>query len=466
MNNKLLSSIIVITFSFLISIIISSYNLHKFDKIVEDKRDYHQMIKFDAYRYMSHAAEIKKDLEDGKNFFETGREHFTKYLPPRIAATIFYFFDIDLFKDFEKKEINTGVYKPYLFIQCLVYYLSLLVFIFLTKNLFSKKFLFFLVLFLSLEPNIIQYHGTFWSESYFFSFQIIIIGLILSSNKNYTNYFLTGFFIGLLSLQKQYAIYLVLPLILYFYLFYKKKIIINTFILLVGFFITQIFVGYNNYKRAGVFYFFANDNNLALHLDLVPKVVNQIKGYKNKEFITGEAIAMEKWLKENSIEFKEDPKNNEHYMFARDNILNEKDKLKFDQEIRERTIYYFKKYPVDFIKIVIKHGIHTVLLNPFHIYSDHNFKSGEIYYFSEKHDQLVKYRIIYTLIVYCLCFYGFIYLIKEKNYKLLTLLMFSILYFYSLCFWHGNTRYFMPVYLYFSFFFAKSFEIFSKKIEF
>ena len=54
---------------------------------------------------------------------------------------------------------------------------------------------------------------------------------------------------------------------------------------------------------------------------------------------------------------------------------------------------YIKKYPLEFITKIIKHGIHIILLNPFHIYSDHNFKSGEIYYFSDKHDELVKYRI-------------------------------------------------------------------------
>ena len=28
----------------------------------------HKMIKYDAYRYMSHGAEIKKDIENGKSF--------------------------------------------------------------------------------------------------------------------------------------------------------------------------------------------------------------------------------------------------------------------------------------------------------------------------------------------------------------------------------------------------------------
>mgnify|MGYP001383295793 CR=1 FL=1 len=63
----------------------------------------------------------------------------------------------------------------------------------------------------------------------------------------------------------------------------------------------------------------------------------------------------------------------------------------------------FKKsvnFKLDRIKLVLKKSIHVTLLNPFHIYSDHNFISGETYYITETHDKLVPVRIIYTLIIY------------------------------------------------------------------
>ena len=113
---------------------------------------------------------------------------------------------------------------------------------------------------------------------------------------------------------------------------------------------------------------------------------------------------------------------------------------------------------LDILKTMIKNGVHIVLLNPFHIYSDHKFRSGEIYYISKKHDELIPYRILYTLFIYSLCLYGFYLFLIEKNYKILILLFFSIIYFYALSFWHGNTRYFLPAYLYFAFFFGKSLE--------
>ena len=85
---------ILIFLSFCISLIVSKYYLNNYDKYAgsDEKPRYHIMIKTDAYRYLSHGAEIKKQLEDGKKFFETGRQHFTKYLPPRLVAAYYYFF--------------------------------------------------------------------------------------------------------------------------------------------------------------------------------------------------------------------------------------------------------------------------------------------------------------------------------------------------------------------------------------
>ena len=96
--------------------------------------------------------------------------------------------------------------------------------------------------------------------------------------------------------------------------------------------------------------------------------------------------------------------------------------------------------------------MHIILLNPFHIWSDNNFISGEHYYSTEIHKKLIPYRIIYSLAIYLICLFGFLSLIKKKNYKIMLYLILSILYFFSLVSWHGNTRYFLPVMIYLSFF--------------
>ena len=281
-------------------------------------------------------------------------------------------------------------------------------------------------------------------------------------------FILIGFFVGLLCLQKQYAIFYIIPVIIFCTFFSSNKKSLTLLSLILGFSITQIFVGYNNFKRAGVFYIIANDNNIAIHLDLVPKVINKIKGYSGKEFVEYEGDIMKNWMIENSIIFDEKSESlitDKHWMGYRNSIVDENDKLKFDKKLRSRTLEYFKEYPLEFASTIIKNGLHIVLLNPFHIYSDHKFKSGEIYYISKKHNELIPYRIIYTLIIYTLSLYGFYLLILEKNYWILSILVISILYFYSLSFWHGNTRYFVPAYLYFAFFFGKALEKLTVKIK-
>ena len=80
----------VILFGLLLSIFFINYNLNKYDRnIFKENSFYHQMIKTDSLRYMGHGAEIKKDILEGKNYFKSGRENYTKYLPPRISAASF-----------------------------------------------------------------------------------------------------------------------------------------------------------------------------------------------------------------------------------------------------------------------------------------------------------------------------------------------------------------------------------------
>ena len=200
---NLINQKIIILISLIFSLLISNYNLDTYDDffIVDGELSHHKMIKYDAYRYMSHGAEIKKDIENGKAFFESGREHFTKYLPPRIWLLIIML-DINLFDNFQNKKINLGIHFPYLIIQCFIYYISL----FFLYSIISKKLeksLYGNYIFLALEPTIFQYHGTFWTESIFFSIQLIIIGLILNDKINLNNFFILGIFLSLLSLQNK-----------------------------------------------------------------------------------------------------------------------------------------------------------------------------------------------------------------------------------------------------------------------
>ena len=126
--------------------------------------------------------------------------------------------------------------------------------------------------------------------------------------------------------------------------------------------------------------------------------------------------------------------------------------------------YLQKENPFDFTKFIFKSAIHTVLLNPFHIFSDNNFRSGEIYYGSDTHQKLIIPRIIYTSIIYFFVMIGIFQFYKRDkvNFYLISIIF---LYFYGLVSWHGNTRYFVPCLIYLAFYFSFGFDYLAKLIK-
>ena len=140
--------LLIILFGFILSVGLTLNNLKKYDKnIITNGAHYHQMIKADPYRYLSHGSEIKDQLKEGINFFKTGREHYTKYLPPRVMAAYYYFFDIDLFNNNEKL-VNTGIHFPYLLFQSIVYYFCIILFYFSLLKIFKPVTAIFIISFL------------------------------------------------------------------------------------------------------------------------------------------------------------------------------------------------------------------------------------------------------------------------------------------------------------------------------
>ncbi len=464
-------SIILIICSFILSIFFTNYNLKNFDKhnITNEGKTYHQMIKSDPYWYLSDGYSIKQQLKNGLPFFRTGPENYTKYLPSRIAAIYYYIFDYEFYEEISgQKIVKTGIHNIYLYFQCFFYFFSLLIFaksihLKIKNSVASNATIFFL----SLEPTIFQYHSSFWSESYFFSFQILLLAFMLKK-PNIKNLIIVGCLLGVLSLQKQLAFFYIIPILIYYFFIIKQDKIIKIPVIFISYFLILCILGLNNFGRSGKFSFLTADTKINFHLYLIEKVIMKKLNITGNEFRIREGKVMYEWIKNNNIEIdnsKLEFEKNYSYFYYRDLIVHEEDKIMFDKIISSRTIKYFKKYPIDSLIFVLKSAIHTLLLNPFHIYSDNNFRSGEIYYTTEVHDKLVLYRVPYTFIIYLICLFGFINLLKQKNYQLLSLYLISIVYFYSLVMWHGNTRYFVPNLIYLSLFFGYGFSFLKKKID-
>ena len=277
---------IIIALGFLFSVLQINHHLNKYDKnlIGPSGKSYHQMIKADPLRYMSHGNKIKEQLKDGKNFFETGNEHFTKYLPARIAALYYYITDNELYSSSDKNEINLGIHFDYLFFQSLFYFLSLILLYFSLSKSYDNNICLYLILFLSFEPTINQYHASFWSESYLLTIVILLTSLILKYNLKGSTFLLIGIFLGLLALQKEYLIFYIIAVITFFILFYKKKIFKSIFLILCGFAMILCILGFNNYKRSGSFYILTATTKLSLLTHLVRPVINNKDNLVGNEF--------------------------------------------------------------------------------------------------------------------------------------------------------------------------------------
>ena len=116
-NKKKFNSVyFLILFSFFICLVSAKYTLNKYDKnlISPEGKYYHAMIKGDVHRYFTHGFEIKEALKLGINYFETGRQNFTKYLFPRVMAIYYLIFDYNLFEDQLKNIIKQAIHFNYL----------------------------------------------------------------------------------------------------------------------------------------------------------------------------------------------------------------------------------------------------------------------------------------------------------------------------------------------------------------
>tara|TARA_Y100000590_G_scaffold213372_1_gene241763 strand:+ start:26234 stop:27664 length:1431 start_codon:yes stop_codon:yes gene_type:complete len=447
---------VLVFLSLIISLIYANYNIKNFDKNVKNDNDQsiHLMIKNDTFRYFSHGYVIKEQLKQKKDYFQTGGNNFTKYLYPRIIALYYLIFNYDLYENSEKNIIKTGIHKNFLFIQVLFYYLSVFFLYLQLRKTIEYKFLFFSLLFLCIEPTILQYHGSFWSESIFFSFQILIMSLII--NNNFSNYrlLILGIILSLLALQRTNGFYYLIPVILYFYFSKDFSFIKKIFFLLIGFSLLITTVSYHNYKISGKFFIVPLETKSVLHAYVVPNILS-------KKDLDLEKKNFFKMIEREQVFVNYNELESSHYarysfIFCEnfDEGNRNLEYLKICKYFHERSKEIILSNPIKFIKFVAKKSLSFVLLNPFHIYSDHKFLSSESYYNSDLHQKLIPYRIIYSLLIYLICFIGLIELYKKKENKLILYILISSIYFFCILSWHGNNRYFTPILIYISILFG------------
>ena len=455
-GNKI--AFLIIILSFFTSISLSNYFINKYDRyeVSTDELETHAMIKSDLVDYWSNAKIFKKDLNDNKNFISSGNEMWRSYLHERLIGLYFYVTDKKMFDNWDiekyvsllfssedKIRIANGNKYLFLVLQSLLYYFILLFLYLKIINYYPKKHCICTILFLSVNPNIFTFHSSFFTESIFYSLQLLFIYFLIDFSYKKKNNFLIGILLGIMFMQKPFVIYFVIPLLVFYLYIFKKKSFLPIITLMSGYLLILIFIGVSNYQRIGKFYIMPGITNYGLYYYVSDNIVSKGNNISQNEASKIRARSKDEWIKKNNI-----------------NLNKETDRLKLYK--------YFKKYanqsiienPIISIKYHLYKSLQTGILNPiyiFHVYK-YEFRKRPYYYFEESYKRKwLKINLSYSIFIYFFVILGFFYSLKEKerlNFKFTLIIVLFSVYLLAVGGWVGVSRIWNPSLIFFSFLFS------------
>ena len=463
----------LIFLGFISSIVLSNYYLVKYDKYNGYQ---HVMLKDETFGIWYRAAKIVEDVKKGKNFFLSGidLDPHTKLLPEILVAISallsgheiieklklsFWNSDCTSIRKNSCIKINLGGKLPFLIFQSLAYYLALVYLVLKISKIFPIENCFYIVFFLAFEHTIFQYHSSFWTESFYFTLQILILGLLLGNSHKILDNLLIGILLGLLFLQRSVGIFYLIPIIIYFLFSYRSKSIKPIIASVIGYILIVSLLGFYNYKKTNIFYIFPLEGKRDIYVHFSIPLLAQKEKINEKEVRKKEVQRFHKWLKDNNVKLKDDYDLDEiTSVVAFSNLIkNEKDIIKYYNYLNKRQYEIIFESPLITVKQAIVRLVHFSILDPTHNYYYNEYrgqKKKPPFYKSKIHKKWISYRIIYTLLIYFVCFFGLIYFLKQKKHQLLLLLTLSIFYYTIILGWMGMTRLFVPNLIYLSFFFG------------
>ena len=429
----------ILIFGLLISFAYSFLTVIKFDKY--NKSNNHLMVRGDIQLIWEEASDFKKDFfERDKNIFEAGKEYTRTYLPSKILAFYSQIFNLKILNENNLVGINNYGKIFYLFFQSLIYYFSIFYFFIKFKYYTQDNIVaYYSLFFLSIEPTILQWHSSFWTESFYLSIQNFLLGFVLDKKKTLPKYFIIGLIFGLMFLQKTVAVFLIFFFIFFVFINEKSKKLLKISFLLFGYSLIIFFIIQNNYVKTDKRYIMPLQTKDAHYASLIPMIYEKNKNYEEfKKLINDE----EEWKKSTNY-----------------NYQNYSDIIKFYEYKQSKAIDIMLKNKIIVIEIYLKKIFHHALLNPVQVYYWHEYNNSKYenieYHLSEDKKKWLFWRIIYSVAVYLIMLLGLIKIFtdqKDKNYYFFILLI--IFYYVFMLGWLGNTRYFITSYILLSVFFG------------
>ena len=466
--------LLIILFGIIISFTIASKNLEKFDKIVENSsgKPKHMMLTSDMRHVWEVAEKFRFDLSRGKNFYDALPIYDRAFLQPILVGYYYHILDKEIY---DKNDNGESIIKVQnfkfgiLLIQILLYYFSVYFFItqFSKKFNQNKKYINLILLgILCLEPTILQWISSFWSESLFLSMLLILFGSLIRSIDNKISILFSGTLLGLIYALKAISFFFFFPIIL-FLLFVHQKKILPIFLFLSGYVIVLFLIGFNHYKKTETFYIMSSKHNYYSYYHyFAHKIYADRNGLKELDALKKLKEIEEIWRKKNNIKII--------YPIEK---TNSEDLI---QSMKYRNKFFLNEViqnPIFFIKFYIKRIISMSILSPTMVYDGYKLDKGSQEaknnpknYFNKN----LKMNITYSIVFYFFILIGFknhiLNIFKRKKLefydKFLMLNLLSILYFILIAGLWGYPRYFTPCLINISFFFANGFNHILGKFKF
>lgn len=462
---------LILIFAILLSVIWGTFNLNKFDKVKKnfDQRYYNQLLYADLNGVWNTADKFRKNLKEGNGYLESIPKYDRFLLPSIIVGSYYFLINEEIY---EKKENNQRVIKEknfkfgLLILQIFLYFSSLFFFSKEIKKIVNINIYKYTIIFLALEPSILQWHSSLWTESIFLSFMLILFTLILKRSENVLINLFAGIILGLMFMQRAVSFLYFLPVLLYLVSIHKSKVKVY-FLFIIGYLIITLFIGFNNYKKTNHFFFLAQShqynsyyhyfaaNILADRQNISSKAAQNILDNEEKD-----------WRKKNNIEIKDE--------YALDHLsakelsknIGYRNKI-FFREVKKNKTYVIKK--------VITKTITMCIIHPFWVHQHFYFDKTD----PERNKDPKKYynknllkNVPYSILIYVFVAFGFFKQIRKISIKkkfddfdkFLLFNLISIIYFISIsCLW-GNPKYFAPCMISLSFFFSVGLIELKKKI--
>ena len=108
-------------------------------------------------------------------------------------------------------------------------------------------------------------------------------------------------------------------------------------------------------------------------------------------------------------------------------------------------------------RLFLKSTAHLMILNPFYIKYFYQYNGKGEFFKTQTHQTLIPVRIVYTIIIYGVIFFGLMKSRKNINDELNLFLILSIFYVILIGGWLGIPRYFTPALIFMSIYFGNFF---------